>query len=324
MNAPATLAEHDLAPLREFIADPATSEIAINPDGGAWIERHGAAHMQPLDLSLPPQRQAAMARNLAGVTNNALGERHPLVSGRLTAFGRPLRLQIAAPPAVEGAPALSFRAFGEARLELSAFEFLDGASRDADAARGERLTALRDLAEAGELQTLLQRAVAERLNIVISGGTSSGKTSFARALLALADPAERLLTIEDAPELLLPHPNAIPLIAERRRDSPRSPALLLESALRMRPDRIILGELRGPEGFDFLEAINTGHPGSLTTIHADTPGLAMERLAGMALRAGTPLTRAELLDYARRTVDLVVQLGRKDGRRGVVGVKVMG
>ena len=324
MNAPATLAEHDLAPLREFIADPAISEIAINPDGGAWIERHGAAHMQPLDLSLPPQRQAAMARNLAGATNNALGERHPLVSGRLTAFGRPLRLQIAAPPAVEGAPALSFRAFGEARPELSAFGFLDGASRDADAERGERLAALRDLAEAGELQTLLQRAVAERLNILISGGTSSGKTSFARALLALVDPAERLLTIEDAPELLLPHPNAVPLIAERRRDSPRSPALLLESALRMRPDRIILGELRGPEAFDFLEAINTGHPGSLTTIHADTPDLALERLAGMALRAGTTLARAELLEYARRTVDLVVQLGREDGRRGVLGVKVMG
>jgi len=92
----------------------------------------------------------------------------------------------------------------------------------------------------------------------------------------------------------------------------------------MRPDRIILGELRGPEAFDFLEAINTGHPGSLTTIHADTPDLAMERLTGMALRAGTTLTRAELLDYARRTVDLVVQLGRKDGRRGVLGVKVMG
>ena len=92
----------------------------------------------------------------------------------------------------------------------------------------------------------------------------------------------------------------------------------------MRPDRIILGELRGPEAFDFLEAINTGHPGSLTTIHADTPELALERLAGMALRAGTTLTRAELLDYAQRTVDFVVQLGRKDGRRGVVGVKVMG
>ena len=139
-------------------------------------------------------------------------------------------------------------------------------------------------------------------------------------MLSLSDHAERMVTIEDAPELHLPHPNAVPLIADRRSGSERSPARLLESALRMRPDRLILGEIRGEEAFNFLEAINTGHPGSISTIHADSPALALERLAMMVMRAGMNQTRQDVLDYARKTIDLIIQVGRRGGQRGVLEV----
>ena len=133
---------------------------------------------------------------------------------------------------------------------------------------------------------LFRDAIGERLNILISGGTSSGKTTMARALLALAHADERLVTIEDAPDLHPPHDNQVALVSDRAPGSPRAPARLLESALRMRPDRLILGEMRGEEALSFLEAINTGHPGSISTIHADSPVLALERMALMVMRAG--------------------------------------
>ena len=110
------------------------------------------------------------------------------------------------------------------------------------------------------------------------------------------------------------------LVAERIPSSERTPARLLVAALRMRPDRLILGEMRGEEALAFLEAINTGHPGSISTIHADSPVLALERLALMVMRTGTGQSRRDVLDYAVRTIDLIVQVGRRGGRRGVLEV----
>lgn len=110
------------------------------------------------------------------------------------------------------------------------------------------------------------------------------------------------------------------MIAERRAGATRSPAMLLEAALRMRPDRLILGEIRGEEALNFLEAINTGHPGSISTIHADSPALALDRLALMVMRTGVAMTRDDVIDYAMRTIDMIVQVGRRDGRRGVLSV----
>jgi type IV secretion system protein VirB11 len=160
------------------------------------------------------------------------------------------------------------------------------------------------------------------MNVLVSGGTSSGKTTVARALLSLTGRAERLVTIEDARELNLAHENAVALIAERVATSERTPAKLLVAALRMRPDRLILGEMRGEEAAAFLEAINTGHPGSISTIHADSPVLALERLALMVMRVGTRQTRQDVIEYAERTIDLIVQVGRHGGRRGVLEVFV--
>lgn len=192
--------------------------------------------------------------------------------------------------------------------------------RSASRASGALGAELAKLAEAGQLAELFQQAIDQRMNILVSGGTSSGKTTVARALLSLTNRAERLVTIEDARELHLPHENSVALIAERTEVPERTPAKLLIAALRMRPDRLILGEMRGEEALAFLEAINTGHPGSISTLHADSPVLALERLALMVMQAGTRQTRRDVLDYATRTIDVIVQVGRRGGMRGVIEV----
>lgn len=317
---PASYAESDLAPLRDLLVSDAVNEVAINPDGGIWVERGGAAHMTGVAAALAPDAIRTLGANLAGETGAKLGERNPIVSGRVTVFGEAMRVQVVVPPAVERGVSLSIRKYVARVLDVDELRFLGDGPVDVDAERRARLGAIADLAARRDLPALLRRAVDERLNILISGGTSSGKTTMARAVLGLVDPAERIVTIEDAVELRPPHANRVELVAERRADSARSPAALLASALRMRPDRLILGEIRGEEALGFLEAINTGHPGSLSTIHADSPALALDRLALMVMRTGLRMTMADVRAYAARTVDLVVQVGKRDGRRGVVQV----
>ena len=162
-----------------------------------------------------------------------------------------------------------------------------------DALRAEKMKNIASLAEEN-LEAALQTLVEARLNVLISGGTSTGKTTFARHLLTHVTEDERLITIEDAFELFPGQPNTVALLADRGSGSQRSANALLQASLRMRPDRIIVGELRGAEALTYLEAINTGHGGSVSTIHAETAELAIDRLAIMVLQAGTPLTFAVL------------------------------
>ena len=166
----------------------------------------------------------------------------------------------------------------------------------------------------------MQLCVDDRLNVMISGGTSTGKTTFARALLALVPESERIVTIEDAYELFPPQPNDVMLKSDRVDKSERTAAKLLETSLRMRPDRIILGELRGDECKTFLDAINTGHSGSFTTIHADTASRALDRLALMVMSVGINMNFEEVRRYAASSIDVVVQLGRSNGKRGIAQV----
>jgi type IV secretion system protein VirB11 len=197
---------------------------------------------------------------------------------------------------------------------------LHGCLVDLDAKRRERAGEAMKLAEAGRVVEAMRLCVEERMNILISGGTSTGKTTFARSLLSMVDPAERILTIEDAYELFPRQENAVALKADRTAQGERTPARLLEASLRMRPDRIILGELRGEESRTFLEAINTGHGGSFTTIHADTARKAFDRLAIMVMAAGLGMGFEEVKRYCEGSVDLVVQLSREGGRRGVAEI----
>jgi type IV secretion system protein VirB11 len=168
----------------------------------------------------------------------------------------------------------------------------------------------------------LALAVRHRKNIVVSGGTSTGKTTFLNALLREIPLDERLILIEDTPELVVQHDNCIGLVSVRGElgEARVTANDLVSAALRMRPDRIILGELRGPEAFSFLRAINSGHPGSMTTIHADSAESAVEQLAMLVLEGGTKLGRADVQHYAKQSIDLFVQLGRKGGSRTVEAV----
>ena len=171
-----------------------------------------------------------------------------------------------------------------------------------------------------EYRAFLDAAISSRQNILISGGTSTGKTTFLNACLRAVPSQERLITIEDAREVQLIQANRVHLLASRggQGRAQVTPQQLIEASLRLRPDRIIMGELRGVEAFAFLRAVNTGHPGSIATIHADSPMMAFEQLALMVMQADLGLTRPQIIDYIRHVVPIVVQLKRNEaGRRFV-------
>jgi type IV secretion system protein VirB11 len=312
--------EQYLSPLREYLTNDSVNEIAINPDGSIFVEAAGAEHMHQVNVTLDTQAIKRLGAQMAGDTKNTLGALNPIVSGRVNVWGHPVRVQVVTEPAVEAGVSLSIRKYLARSLDSAAISFIDGGTIKVDDARVIRHRAIADFATAGNLQGLFRQAIDERFNILISGGTSSGKTTVARTLIGMSDLEERIITIEDAQELFPPHRNQVGLLASRKEKSERLPSRLLESSLRMRPDRIILGEIRGVEAYDFLEAINTGHPGAITTIHADSPELAFDRLALMVMRAGISMSHAEIVKYAKKTIDLVIQVGRRNGKRGVLEV----
>lgn len=184
--------------------------------------------------------------------------------------------------------------------------------RPSDADNGASDDTLAKLLTAGDQANFLREAVKARKTIVISGGTSSGKTTLLNALVKLIDAHERLIVIEDTPEIKLEHANALGLIAVRGElgEARVGAEDLLEASLRMRPDRILLGELRGKEAFTFLRAVNTGHPGSITTVHADSADAAVEQITMMALLAGLGVDWPTIETYVRQVVDVIVQMRR--------------
>ncbi len=307
-----------LAPL--FLRDDLV-EVAINPDGKVWIERKGATHMERVaHLSIDRVLSTNLGQAIASAVGVQFSDKKPTVSGKIVWGDMAIRAQVVAPPIVEGGMAITFRPFKIAADQLIEPRLLHGGLVDLDAKRRERAGEAMKLAEAGQVVEAMRLCVEERMNILISGGTSTGKTTFARSLLSMVDSDERILTIEDAYELFPRQENAVALKADRGAQGERTPARLLEASLRMRPDRIILGELRGEESRTFLEAINTGHGGSFTTIHADTARKAIDRLAIMVMAAGLGMGFEEVKRYCEGSVDLVVQLSRQDGRRGVAEI----
>ena len=306
-----------LRPFAPWLTDPASTELSVNADGRVWIRAVGDHAMRPVpELHVAPGQARELAAAIVGHARGKLSKAAPLTSGKVEFEGRPMRAQVAVEPAVERGAAISIRLFGAGPPGGVVPSYLFGEPISLAARRREAMREVRALSE-HDLPGALARAVRLRLNIVISGGTDTGKTTQAQHLLTRIDLAERLVTIEDAFELMPPQPNVVALLAERRPDSPRSAHALLEAALRLRPDRLVLGELRGPEALAYLEAINTGHGGSITTLHAETAELALDRLALLVMQAGTPLTFAEVRAHVARSIDIVVQLGQHEGRRGV-------
>jgi type IV secretion system protein VirB11 len=323
MNAPAARPAADgvylracLAPLADHLGRADVTDIYINQPGEAWLECLGGAVERHVVPALTEMVLARLARQLAALTHQGVSREHPLMSAILPDGSR---VQVVAPPATRDHMAIAIRKQIAPRLSLADYvangAFAQTGSdplRQAD----EGGSAAHEQIGPADVARVLADGVRSRKNILISGGTSTGKTTFMNALLREVPREERLILIEDTPELAVDHPNHVGLIAVRGElgEARVTANDLVTASLRMRPDRIILGELRGSEAFAFLRAINSGHPGSMTTIHADTPESAIEQLVLLVLQAGTGLSRTDIRHYIAQTIDLFVQLRR--GPRG--------
>lgn len=305
-----------LAPLLPVLARADVTDVFINRPGEIWVETIDGAVTRHDAPQLDESGLWYLARQIANVSHQGINREHPLLGAMLPDGSR---VQIVAPPATRSAMAFAFRKHVVAELGLADY-LQGGAFAQTRFSRGNEAEPpppppVMDCPDGHA--NLLAEAVRGRRNILISGGTSSGKTTLLNALMREIPPQERLILIEDTPELKLNHANAVGLLATKgdQGEARVKADDLLQAALRMRPDRIIVGELRGSEAYTFLRAVNTGHPGSLTTIHADSPERAIEQLALIVLQSGTQLTRSDVIHYIRSVVDLVVQLERRDGQR---------
>lgn len=289
-----------LGPLEPLLKDPSIADILINGHECVYVERNGL--LEPLPVRFKDEQHLLRIINkIVAAVGRRVDESHPLCDARLQDGSR---VNVAVRPIGVDGPLVSIRKFSKKKLDLS---------------RLVEVGALRP-----PMAELLAAAVKARVTTIISGGTGSGKTTMLNALSAFISEKERLLTIEDAAELQLqqPHvgrmetrpPNVEGKGEIRQRD-------LVKNALRMRPDRIILGECRGEEAFDMLQAMNTGHEGSMATIHANTPRDAITRLEQMIGMAGLPMTVASIRGQIANAVQLVVQLSRQsDGKRKVTSI----
>jgi len=306
-----------LRPLAAWFEQPDVTDILINAPGEVWIETlNGEARRHPAP-ELTETGLWRLATQIAAAAHQGVNREHPLLSATLP---NGARVQIVAPPATRGAMAIAIRKHVVSDLGLddyAAAGAFDQARRVSLSDRSEVDRQLQALLDEGRVADFLRGAVRARKNIIVSGGTSTGKTTFLNALTKEIPETERLILIEDAPEVRLAHANAVGLVAVRGALGEASVTVedLLQASLRMRPDRIILGELRGAEAYSFLRAVNSGHPGSITTVHADSPRAAVDQIALMVLQGGANLGRAEIIDYVGGVVDVAVQLSRVDGRR---------
>ncbi|WP_435260187.1 ATPase, T2SS/T4P/T4SS family (plasmid) [Thioclava sp. FR2] len=308
--------EASLDALAPAIGRPDVIEICINPDGSTWGEFHGDHFMSALGTPLSQTAIKDLGNQIASAAGTTLSQKKPIISVSILYRDRPIRAQVIQPPAVEGGFSISLRFFSRLPLEEIKLAYLFDQETSLEALRRERNLALREVVASGEIDAALAFCVQNKLNMIVSGGTSTGKTVAARKILSLVPDAERIVTIEEAAELRPRQPNAVTLISDRESDT-RGADQLLTSTLRMRPDRIVLGEVRGKEAMTFLEAINTGHGGSLTTLHAETPQLAVRRLAIAALKTDLPLTYADMIRYIEGSIDVIIQAGRHQGARGI-------
>ncbi|WP_343519946.1 P-type DNA transfer ATPase VirB11 [Sphingomonas sp.] len=310
-----------LRPFAHLLARPDVTDVYVNQPHEMWAESTGGTIERFESPELDEATLERLARQIAALAHQGISREHPLLSATLPDGAR---VQVVGPPATRGGIALAIRKHVSPNLRLADYvergafaTTRTGATGASDAEKG-----IDHALAAGDIADALATAVRARKNILVAGGTSTGKTTFLNALMAEIPADERLLFIEDTPELQIQHANAVGLLAARSElgEARVTANDLVAAALRMRPDRIILGELRGDEALAFLRAVNTGHPGSMTTVHADSPMGAIEQITLLALQGGTQLSRADVHHYVRSTIDLYVQLGRAGGRRYVAQV----
>jgi len=287
-------------PLEPLFSDPEVTEIMINNARQIFVERGGRVTRSPITFESDEQLMSVIYRAI-GNAGRHVDESTPMVDARLQDGSR---VNVVLPPIVLKGPAVSIRRFSQKRL-------------DAD-----------DLVASGTaspaMAAYLRAAVRSRVSIIVSGGTSSGKTTLLNVLSHFIPEGERVVTIEDAAELQLDHENLITMQSRQPNVEGKGAVTIrdmVRNALRMRPDRIVVGECRGGEALDMLQAMNTGHEGSLSTIHANSPEDAMIRLETMVLMAGVDLPAKAIARQIASAVDIVVQAERmRGGKRRIVRI----
>jgi pilus assembly protein CpaF len=287
-------------PLERLLADPSVSEIMVNGPKDIWVERAGRLSQTTLTFTDASHLRRIITK-MVGQIGRRIDESSPLVDARLPDGSR---VNAIIPPLSLSGPLLTIRKFAQNRFAMSELIEIDTLSK-----------------EAGEF---LQNCIRAQLNMLVSGGTGSGKTTFLNALSAAIPDSDRIVTIEDAAELQLDQRHVLRLESRPKNIEGEGEITirdLVRNALRMRPDRIIVGEARGAEALDMLQAMNTGHEGSLSTVHANSPRDALNRLETMVLMAGYELPLRAIRSHVSSALDLVIQLDRlDDGSRRIVEI----
>ena len=289
-----------LEPIAHLIVDPGVSEVMVNGDGAIFIQRNG--QLSSVDAALEPKYLASAVKRIARSLGNDIGESKPLLDARLPDGSR---VAAAFPPCSLHGVTLTIRKF-----------------------RPHWFT-MEQLVEVGMLPATvaaeMAEAIRDRKTILIAGGTDTGKTTFAKALIDFIPQHERLGVIEDTAELNIDHPNVFRFEARKEQVDGSGkitvPAVtvrdLVKATLRHRPDRLIIGEVRGGEAFDLLDALNTGHAGSISTLHANSALQALSRLATLTLRADVDLPYKAIQGEIGDLIDLVIHIDRKEGQRSI-------
>ncbi|MCW3057067.1 MAG: CpaF family protein [Solirubrobacterales bacterium] len=287
-------------PLERLLADDTVSEIMVNAPDDVWIEREGILHKTTVRFNDESQLRRIINKMVAEV-GRRIDEAQPMVDARLPDGSR---INAVIPPLSLSGALLTIRKFGAERLNMDAMV---------------RLGTLTP-----ETADLLRRCVEARLNMLIAGGTGTGKTTLLNALSASIPNSERIVTIEDAAELRLAQRHVLRLECRQKNIEGEGEVMirdLLRNTLRMRPDRIVVGEVRGAETLDMLQAMNTGHDGSLSTVHANSPRDALARVETMVLMAGYDLPLRAIRQQVASALDLIIQLERlHDGSRKVMAI----
>jgi pilus assembly protein CpaF len=288
-----------LGPLQPLLADPTVAEVMVNGPGRVFVERRG--RLEPVPCDLDADAIVRIAQRVVAPLGLRLDRSAPMVDARLADGSR---LHAVLPPLAPDGPCLTIRRFSVLHLSLSDFGLQP--------------------AEVAFLETLVRAG----WNLVVSGATSAGKTTCANALARAIDPLERVVTIEETAELQLGHQHVVRLEA-RPANAEGAGAVgvreLVRAALRMRPDRLVVGEVRGGEAFDMLQALNTGHDGSVSTVHANSPSDALSRLETLVLLGGVALPLPAVRAQLAAAIDAVVQVVRRaSGGREIVEVAQVG
>jgi len=287
-------------PIERLLDDDTVSEIMVNGPYDVWVERSGRLHRTPVRFTDDGHLQRIISKMVAQV-GRRIDESSPMVDARLPDGSR---INATIPPLSLSGPLLTIRKFGKHRMGVDAL--------------------IKKNAITEETAELLAGCVKARLNILIAGGTGSGKTTMLNALSSSIPDSERIITIEDAAELNLNQRHVLRLESRPKNIEGEGEIAirdLVRNSLRMRPDRIVIGECRGPEALDMLQAMNTGHDGSLSTLHANTPRDALARLETMVLMAGYDLPLRAIREQIASALDLLIQIERMaDGSRKVVAI----